>query len=737
MKKVWLLNSIIFLAAFLLFQIELIIAKLLLPKFGGTYAVWGAGLVFFQAMLLLGYWYAHFVLQKYGIKKYRLFHLGLLFLSLLFFPGRPLPAFQAQTHLPLVLSIFWQLLYTIGLSFFLLSTTSIIIQSWLAHSDLPEHTNPYALYAVSNLGSFLGLLTYPFFFELLFDLNVQLTIWRIAYFIFLLLHLFALKSIRVEDKGLKPTPNLNITINKDVIRWLLFSAAGVILFLSVTNIITYEIAPLPLFWILPLCIYLISFVLNFKQKPFCPAWIKDKFHIACALSIFTFLFTIKRDAPFMILMLLHLVMLFVICMFCHWQLYQHRPQDSTNLTKFYLVVATGGFVGGFITSWIIPLRTSSMAEYLVGLFVIAVALALKERIRIDSYSVRLIVYTILLLFLWPTVFRRYNIFGIVILVWLLKSVYSTFKTKPLVSVLSLLIMILLADYLDFMWAPHMDKYAYRNYYGIYKVYEEKGKRFLLNGTTIHGGQWLTRDKEMEQLTYYHKETGIAKLMESNLFQFNRIGVVGLGTGAMAAFGKPGQHIDFFELDPDVLKIAKRSFTYLKKSPSTIRVLLGDARVSLRNIPNKSYDLLIIDAFSGDSIPFHLLTIEAIAEYRRCIKDDGIILLHISNRYIELEPILFKAGELLRLHALSHFNSSVEGKTHLYPSLWSILTPDAKNYEKLSSELKWSKEPINLQIKNIRPWSDFYSNVLSVLRFKKLLNQIRDFKPFYWNFKAWG
>jgi hypothetical protein len=738
MKKVWCFDIIIFLAAFLLFQIELIISKILLPKFGGGYSVWGAALVFFQGTLLLGYLYSHFVIQKYGIFRYRYFHLGLLFLTLFFFPGKPLPAIYPYYQIPMVANIFWQLLRSIGLVFFVLSTTSIIFQSWLANSELPERSNPYVLYAVSNLGSFVGLLSYPFIFETSFALNTQLNIWRIIYFVLLGLHLIAFKLINVRPEETKPEQVFNSIGLKERLRWFLLGAAGVIMFLSVTNIITYEVAPIPLLWILPLCLYLISFVLNFKRKPWCPSWIKENLHTIVALSIFLFFLTQKRVMPFMIELICHLTILFAVCMLCQSELNRHKPADSHNLTWFYLMISSGGFIGGFLVSWIIPLISTVMIEYLVGLFIISIALAMDEKkIRIDPYRIRLVIYTIFLIIIWPIFFKGYNIFGIVIIIMIFKRVYSEFRTQPFTISLSLLFILCLSSFIDLIWSGNFYIYRHRNYYGIHKIYEEKGKRLLCHGSTMHGAQYIIRDKEMEPLTYFHYSTPFGKVMTSGLFNFDRIGLIGLGSGTIAAYGKTGQVMDFFELDPDVLQIANQYFTYLKKSKSKINFILGDARLSLKKIQDKHYDLIVIDAFSGDSIPIHLLTIEAITEYLRCITDEGIILFHISNRYVDLQPVLFRNAQALNLYACADHYSPPEDNDDASPSLWLALMRNSDALEKFSSQLKWRKFDSIRQIRNFRPWTDQYSNILLVLEVRDLFSQIKEFRPFYWDFSLTG
>ncbi|PIQ89163.1 MAG: hypothetical protein COV72_04560 [Candidatus Omnitrophica bacterium CG11_big_fil_rev_8_21_14_0_20_42_13] len=729
--KAWCLGSVIFFAAFLLFQIELIISKVLLFNFGGAYTVWGAALVFFQATLLLGYAYSHFVLTKIGIRRYRYIHFTILFLALLFFPGRGLPQMVLIQKIPMVVNIFLQLARCIGPVFFLLSTTSVIFQAWFSMSGLPERKNPYVLYAVSNLGSFAGLLTYPFFFELFFGLSRQLNMWRIIYFFLLLLHVAVFMLVKPDKNGAADKELSAPIANKEKWHWFLLSIAGVVMFLSVTNIITYEITPMPLLWIMPLCIYLFSFVLSFKKKPWNPPWLKEKFYIIIAYSILLFFIVQQRVIPVAIEIILQLVLLFFLCMFCQTELNSTKPKDSRNLSMFYLMVSSGGFVGGLLVSWVMPLITAYMLDYLVGIFIISLAMAIANQkiFDMDRYRLRLIIYSTIFMLLWPMVFDRYNFIGIVVILIVLKMVYSELKAKPLAVCLNIGAILCLFSLLSFIWAPDVYIYAKRNYYGVYKVYERRGKRMLLNGTTLHGGQYIGAEKRKEPLTYYHHDTPVGEILLSELFEFNDIGLVGLGSGALAAYGSPKRAIDFFELDRDVFYIAKNYFTYLNDSESEINYIFGDARITMRDIPDNKYDLLIIDAFSGDSIPVHLLTVEAIKEYLRCLKDNGLILFHTSNRYMQLEPVLFSNAKELNIYACYKFKDKSDNED-AFASSWIAITSEPDNFQKLISKLGWSHKPEPGSRASV-PWTDEYHDLVLVFEIKNLLSQIRNFQPFYW------
>jgi hypothetical protein len=553
MKKVYLLHFINFLAAFLLFQVELIISKIFLPKFGGSYLVWGACMVFFQCVLLAGYAYSHLVARMMGFLRYRYLHLVIIVLPLLFFPGKPLPVIFANENAALVIDVFWKLISSIGLVFFVLSTISIISQTWLAQSNLSQSRNPFILYAASNLGSFVALLTYPFIFEYYFDVNIQLAIWRLCYFMFILLYTVAFGVVSLSGNlalprrldslstGLKPSVPF-----KDKLCWLSFSVAATTLFLAVTNIITYEIAPCPLLWIIPLCIYLASFVLNFREKPLCPRWVKEKIHLVIGLSIPLFFVTEMKIFPFVSVLFGYFVCLFAFCMFCQYRLYQSRPQGKEQLTVFYLIIAFGGFLGGILVTWVVPVLFSTTIEFLLGLFIFTWALTIKEDFKnVGFYRFRLVVYIIATLFLWPKVFSDYNVFAVVLIFLIFKLIFNELKNNLRSLCFCLLAVLLMATWLLPSWfAEGGYFYAYRNYYGIYRLAIHEERMIFSNGTTLHGMQYLDKARRNKPLAYYHPTSPIGKFFTEKIIKPKCIGVIGLGAGTIAAYARPGQIFDF-------------------------------------------------------------------------------------------------------------------------------------------------------------------------------------------------
>lgn len=743
MKKVHSLYALSFVSAFLLFQIELIIAKIFLPRFGGSYLVWGSCIVFFQFALLFGYAYSHLIIKKVGMYKYRYIHFILIVLPLLFFPGRNLPQIASHTGMPIVLDIFIQLSVTIGLAFFVLSTISIVTQSWLAHCNLPENRNPYILYAVSNAGSFLGLLSYPFLFELYLDLDTQVMLWRILYITFIVLYLVSLAIIDYSGRDI-PGDNLfdksvflrKLSFSDAAVKqnfyWFLLSAAGCVIFLSVTNIITYEIAPCPLLWIIPLCIYLLSFVLTFRDKPLYPAWISDKFYLVMGFSVVIFFFAQGNILPITPQLIAFFLSLFALCMFCQYSLYMSRPLEKKDLTGFYLLVSFGGFAGSLVVTWLAPVFFTSPYEFIFGLLLIGLAMNLTDsHPKIDFYSLRYIAYVMILIFAWPVVFKKYNVFGVLLIFVATGYVFRELnRLKTMLSICLLAVMIASPFAEDFWSKTDKNLRSFRNYYGIYKINEWSNYLIMMNGTTCHGAQHISADRAIrtEPLAYYHRKTPVAGVLMSNRFSTQRIGIVGLGVGTLSTYGKKGEYMDFFELDPDMASFVNL-FDYLQSSRARLNYFYDDARIALRKMPEHYYDILIIDAFSGDSVPFHLLTTDAILEYKKRLKDNGILLFHISNRYLNIEPVL--VSNALYVHAFAHVSENDVQYPLFYATKWMALTWDKQIHQTLITELKWTDRTAESAKINFRPWTDKYSNIPSIIKIDSLINSIKNFTPFSW------
>jgi len=720
-----------FLSAFLLFQIELIIAKLFLPHYGGSYLVWGACIVFFQAILLGGYVFAYAFIRRLGISSYLKVHLWLLFIPLLFFPLRDFHLSFGNFSIPLVLDIFWRLMITIGPVFFVLSTMSLVTQSWLAASGLKERHNPYGLYAVSNLGSFAALLTYPFFVERYLTNTEQLQIWRILYFVLVFGNCLAWALIKTQpmQKGTVPLGSSGQPPSMGtMLKWLCLGAAGVVMFLSVTNIVSYEVAPVPLLWVIPLGIYLSAFIFNFKKNLWCPSWIVRHIGPIIGLAAMMYFLPLKLFLPAILVIFLFCVFLFLICMYTQNQLIVNKPASAEHMTLFYVMISLGGFLGGILTSWIIPLISNSLIEYLAGLLLVSLMIPASS-LKLSRWKLCLCALLAAGAFLaWPYYVKTYHLRSFVLL-WV--AVWFSFAglardRKFIVSALAGII--LATPILESIWQNEHFIIKKRNYYGIYEVYDNKdGIRVFVHGTTLHGIEFADQQRRPLPLGYYSPESAIGSLLIADIFQAKRVGVVGLGAGTLSMYAKPDCPVDFYELDPDVKSLASKYFWYLESAPGEVNVILGDARISLNKAPDGAYDLLAIDAFSGDAIPTHLVNKDVLTEYRRKLAPRGAIVFHITNRYLNLEPVLAKIAEDSGAYIAI---KDVGDQGVNMRSIWCVLTWDDDRFLNLITRQDW--QPLEIATQDMgRLWSDDYSTILPIINMGELAISLKAFKPLTW------
>lgn len=717
--QLFLIQSIAFLSAFLLFQIELIIGKIFLPNFGGSYLVWGGCVVFFQAVLLLGYSYAHVVLSRFPLERYRFSHAVIMFIPFVFFPGHLLALKFPIAGLPMMVEVFLKLAITIGAVFFILSTMSIFWQAYLSSSDLPRKDNPYTLFAVSNLGSFLALLTYPFYMETQFDLYVQQNIWRVGYILLVILNIWAIVLVKIKPSAKTAAEKTEPISWHTIFAWLLYSAGSVMLFLAVTNILTSEIAPMPLLWVIPLAIYLLSFVLNFKQRPLCPQFMTRDFPgIAAFGCVLYFVVNGLVISKFWQAAML-LFYLFSVCMFCQNRVYHSRPH-SRRLTFYYFIISLGGFFGGIFVSWIVPLISARPMEYFFATFCICLAFVIEHKavkMKISFKQGAYILGVLILFFSSAWVSFRWKIFGVIIIAAGLIFLFQRLKKNPVGLLIAVLIPIILVDPLESQWVQRKYIYKDRNYYGIQKVFEHGGVRYLLHGTTIHGAQFQDPKMSFIPLMYYNPQSPAAKILieEKNLRQ---VAMIGLGTGALTMYLKGPQTIDLFELDPKIYEIAQKYFTFLSRSPAQINTFFGDARLSLENRSDRLYDLIIVDAFSGDSVPIHLLTVQALKTYKDHLAEGGTIVFHVTNRYLDLPQALLKSAHAAGASVV--YKHDLDYISKVFRSDWAALTWDPATLQKLVGEHGW-KPLFESKNKKLKPLSDEYSSLLPYLKIDQLLS----------------
>ncbi|HPN55714.1 MAG TPA: fused MFS/spermidine synthase [Candidatus Omnitrophota bacterium] len=713
MRKIYLLKAGSFLASFLLFQIELIVGKMILPYYGGGYLVWGACVVFFQIVLLAGYSYLHVILKAVDLKKYLYAHVALFVLPLFFFPGKDIQLTAQLASWPLVFGIFWQLFWSIGLVFFLLSTSSVFFQAWLSQSGLEERGDPYQLFATSNLGSFAGLLTYPVFFEYFFTLSEQQIWWRGLYLLLLGLMLVAACHVPVkaasgqevprEDHG--PVPPCQTW------GWFLYGAAGVMLLLSVTNILTSEILPIPLLWILPLALYLLSFSLTFKRNPWRPSWVAQRPGVIISVSVLLYFTYSLTVLPVVFELVAFLVLLFYMCLFIQGQVYDLRPRASRQLSYYYFIFSLGGFCGGMVVTWVIPVVSVSFIEYLLGVYVTVLTWQVtreKSSFRIAHAGLATLAAVVLYILLPQGGWLEWLVVA-GLMQTLFDEAWPSLKAYKVAGVLFLCFAALLEPLAGGQYV-----YKGRNYYGLSRIYDKPaGTRFFLHGSTIHGVRYLDNRAHVP-LAYYAPDSPVGRVLCSTGFRFDDIASLGLGVGSVMSYFQAGQRVDSYELDPEIIRLAQTYFSFLSATRARIRHVIGDARIELRNSGHKQYDCMIVDTFSGDSVPVHLITVEALQEYRAHLKPGGLLLFHLSNHFADIRRIL--AVEAMSLGARVAFQDGPGDGNVTFFSKWAAVTWDEACSRKLTESLQWT--PVTPQtVKAARPWTDQYSNFLPILRFQ--------------------
>jgi SAM-dependent methyltransferase/MFS family permease len=665
----------IFVSAFLLFLIQPIIAKQILPWFGGTAAVWTTCLVFFQFALLAGYFYSDWLTRYVSPKRQAFMHIALVVIALLLLPIIPDVSWKPKGDESPSLRILLLMTATIGLPYFLLSTTSPLVQAWFARSY--PNTSPYRLFALSNLASMLALLGYPFLFEPWFSTRTQAISWSVGFGLFALLILLAawrgLKSpmqvieADIDASDAEP-PSL-----KDKFTWIALAGLGSVLLLAISNHLTQNISSIPLMWVVPLAIYLLTFILCFDGK----GWYQRKLFLpllAVALLSMAWMLADPR-MHFMLYWQIGMFSagLFIACMFCHGELVARKPHPK-HLTTFYLMVSVGGAVGSVLVGLIAPIALPAYFELEIALVFLA-ALA-----------------TVLL---WGKihVFAVYAAIAITVATAVAAG-FTIYQFREDVVVMT------------------------RNFYGTLRVKEYKKpevdnrRRSLVHGAILHGDQYMDPPYNRSATTYYKLKSGIgqsillkAKLADGPI----RVGVIGLGTGTIATYGNPGDVYRYYDINPEVVTIANRDFTYLKESDAKIEIALGDARLNLEREPVQNFDVLAIDAFSSDSIPVHLITLEALQIYEKHMKPGGVIAFHVSNRFLDLKPVVQQLAEKRGLHVAWVHDTYEDGGTS---SDWILLTKD-KTFL-LKPEIVEHTEII-VPRPEWRLWTDDFNNLLQVLK----------------------
>ena len=760
----------LFTSAFLLFLVQPMVGKMILPALGGTPAVWNTCMVFFQAALLAGYAFAHQSVSLLGPRRQAGLQIVLLLVPLVVLPIIIDTGSVPPTDNP-VWWLLWRLLLGVGLPLFVVSTNAPLLQRWFAETGHPAGKDPYFLYGASNLGSLLALLAYPVVVERMFPLGEQSALWAWGYRLLIaLIFVCAIVMWRsprlseesaaaagADDGRTAPTEVLGL---KRCLRWVMLAFVPSSLMLGVTTFVTTDLAPVPLLWVLPLALYLLTFVFAFARRPWIPQ--------AGLVRIFPFIIvpmamlTVLGDvSERLVLLPLHLIVFFLTALVCHGELAADRP-SACRLTAFYLLMSIGGVLGGLFNAVAAPLAFTTVAEYPIAMAVAFVVVgwriadsrrnaiapelpAGRKASRGPAWRRREVPVTVkpedtttplLLDLALPMLLGAGPM--VVIYALLEKQAWRPWMEAPAVILLAALVLVLkkrtirsgltlgLILYGLFLCNHQYNRnilFAGRNFYGPKEVVALGNGQLhrLWHGSTLHGVQWTSPpDRRMQPLGYYYATGPVGDVFQAfrgRSGPAGEVALIGLGAGGMAAYALAGQHFTFYEIDPEVVRIARDPslFTFLRDCPGIIDVVVGDGRLTLGRAPDGNYGLILIDAFSSDAIPAHLLTREALRLYFSKLDAHGMLVLHVTNRYVNLPPLLAAlardAGLVCRWRDDMRISPEEEAAGK-FPSQYVALARRPEDLGSLASNPKWKEVPT---IGGLGVWTDQYTNIFRLLR----------------------
>ena len=765
----------IFTGAFLLFQVQPLIGKYILPWFGGGPGVWTTCMLFFQVLLLGGYAYAHFTSKWLKPRTQAIVHLVLLVAALALLPITPSDSWKPHGGGDPTLQILALLGVSLGLPYFVLSSTGPLIQQWFSRAK--PGVSPYRLYALSNLGSLLALVSYPFFFETHFTRKFQAGLWAwglVAYVVccgFCAVRLWKSEVLRLKSGVQSPTskvqgqesevsdttaPTLNpqpSPLNR--LLWLLLPACASVLLLATTNKLCQDVAVIPFLWVVPLALYLLSFIICFDS----PRWyVRFPFTLAliAALGGLCWALFNASDLDLSKQVALYCGGLFICCMVCHGELYRLKP-DPRYLTGFYLMIAAGGALGGLFVAVAAPLLFTDYFELHWGLFLcgllfllvcatdrnaspsalapqsltpnstwrwMACALPLVGFGGLDRFLAWLPDHTKAMPKAYFTSLRIMLLMILVLAVvaWIARRKFKSFQHWRFVTCAWLFLGLIALSAV--LWKQAQDSGSERvsrsrNFYGVLTVYEHEkadplAHHFLLqHGRITHGLQFVDSVQSTWPISYYGPDSGIGLGVAALPLGPRRIGVVGLGTGTMAAFGRAGDYLRFYEINPQVQAVATSWFSYLPKCLGKVEVSPGDARLSLEREPPQHFDLLVLDAFSSDAIPVHLLTKEAFDVYGWHLNTNGIIAVHISNHYLNLEPVVVNLARQFDYKLASIDYDDNEEEWWLYGSTWILLSHSEKILNR--PEIRNVASAVHTNSTKVPLWTDDFASLFQILK----------------------
>ncbi|MCA9120526.1 MAG: fused MFS/spermidine synthase [Planctomycetaceae bacterium] len=667
----------VFVSAFLVFQVQPIISKTILPWFGGSPGVWTTCMLFFQLLLFAGYSYAHLLTRLLNQRRQGAVHFTLLLLALLVLPMTPGVEWKPDGTENPTLAILLILLANVGLPYFLLASTGPLLQTWFANC-LPE-ASPYRLYSLSNIGSLAALISYPFLVEPALTTWSQGQIWSLLFCLFatvcgyLAACQFKLGTSRQASQRHSVMANsANAPTWQRYLTWLLFPAFASMLLLATTNHVCQDIAVIPFLWIVPLSLYLLTFIICFDRE----AWYSRRW---CAGAGIVSLLVIHGIAfasttwSMPIQLVAYFAAMFCTCMVCHGELVRTKP-DAEYLTAFYLMSSAGGALGGLTIGLLCPSLFSTYLE--MQICMLAAAVILSGVFLLDAQAT-----------------------------WLGDS-----PARRAIGTLAYCFVFIVVAFVEFGGGDNGVTKSMRNFYGVLQVAESPWGTNLIHGRILHGFQFSHPGLQKLPTTYYGEESGVGlTLQHLHSSQPIRVGAVGLGVGTVATYGKSGDYFRFYEINPTVLDIATNDFSFLNNSRAETEVILGDARISMEREPSQQLDVLVLDAFSGDSIPTHLLTREAFAVYLRHLNEDGVIAVHISNKHVNLGPVVSRLSTELGLHS-AVFNSP-ERPPQTMKATWVLMT---RNSDFLAMKEINDHAAVLADSTNFPLWTDQYNNIVQLL-----------------------
>ncbi len=708
----------IFLGATLVFGVQPIAARMLLPSFGGSPAVWSATSVFFQVALLAGYGYSYALTRWFAPRRQPLVHVIVLAAPLLFLPlGLPLATASEGVHPSL--TVIGLLALGLGVPFTVAATTGPLIQRWFSFTGHRAGRDPYFLYAASNAGSLLVLLAYPFVIEPRLNLASQTATWSAAYLAFALLSVAcAVVVVRTgadADESVRDIPDRAVAGPgwTTRARWILLAAVPSALSLGATAYISTDIAAVPLLWIIPLSLYLLSFIIAFSTRLNGVSRRAGR-----VLPWLAALLVIPSGGllplPVTVVIVLHLAFLFVAATMCHGRLAEERP-PARHLTEFYLLLAIGGALGGIAVSIAAPVVFDRVWEYpiAIGLALLLRPGPLPRPTRRTLIGLAAIVLVGLLVagvaLRMPAAFPAFAAaigIGVALLVILL----AASSIRPLFAVMAVGILAVS------VWGSGTAIHTDRTFFGVYRVTEDDGDHLLIHGSTIHGWQHLDDAMRLTATTYYHRSGPIGQVFAARGDRLDRVAILGLGVGTLATYSEPGQSFTFYEIDGAMVDIARdpRLFTFVGEARGSVDIVVADGRLGLVADPAR-YDLLVLDAFTSDAIPAHLLTREALEVYVDHLAADGIIAMNVTNRFLDLEPVVAAVADSLGLVALTQHDTAVtaveadEGKSS---STWALLAREPDHLTDFAADPRWRAARLDPAV---HAWTDDFSDILAVLR----------------------